>query len=137
MEPVEDAGALPGQVVAAFGQQPQDGGLVLGRHDPQRRMVQGDLGHASRIGGVALAATAAAQQPRPASQGGRHVQDLLAGRGQLLGDGSSQPVGALNREPPGRPPGDPGQELAEGAGVDQQPAVAQRPAGRVDGDGGE
>jgi hypothetical protein len=52
MQPVEDAGALPGQVVATLGQQPQDGGLVLGGHHAQRRAVQGGLGHAGGIGGV-------------------------------------------------------------------------------------
>jgi hypothetical protein len=99
--------------------------------------VQGDLGHAGRIRGVGLAATAAAQQPGPGRQGGRHVQDLLAGSGQLLGDGSSQPVGALDREPPHRPPAGPGHKLAEGAGMHQQPTLTQRSAGGVDGDGGE
>ena len=122
-------GAFAGQVVAAFGQQPQDGGLVLSRHDPQRRMVQGDLGDAGRVGGVGLAATAGRKQPGPGGQGGRHVQDLFAGGGQLLGDGSSQPIGALDGEPPGRPGLRPGHKLAEGAGIDQQPAVAQWRAG--------
>ena len=41
MEPVEDAGAFPGQVVTAFGQQPQDHGLVLGGHRTQGWAVQG------------------------------------------------------------------------------------------------
>jgi hypothetical protein len=91
MQPVEDAGALAGQVVTAFGQQPQDGGLVLGGHGAQPRAVQGDLGDAGRIGGVGLAATAGVQQPGPGRQGGRHVQDLLAGGGQLLGDGRPSP----------------------------------------------
>jgi hypothetical protein len=74
---------------------------------------------------------------RPGGQGGRHVQDLLAGGGQLLGDGPSQPEGALNGEPPGQPPSRPGRQLLERAGMHQQPAVAQRRARRVDGDGGE
>jgi hypothetical protein len=65
MEAVEDAGALAGQVVAAFGQQPQDAGLVLGGHRTQGCAVQGDLGDAGRIGGVGLAATALAEQPHP------------------------------------------------------------------------
>jgi hypothetical protein len=100
-------------------------------------MVEGGLGDAGRIGGVGLAATAGVQQPGPGGQGGRHIQDLLAGDGQLLGDGPSQPVGTLHREPPHRPPSSPRQELAEGAGIDQQPASAQRPTQRVDGDSGE
>ena len=137
MEPVEDAGALAGQVVTAFGQQPQDRGLVLGRHDPQHRIVQGDLGDAGRIRGVSLAATAAAEQPGPGGQGGWHVPDLFTGGGQLLGDGSSQPVGALDGEPPYRPPSGPGQKLAERTGIDQQPTLAQRRAGGVNSDGGE
>src|SRR6185503_12669773 len=62
------------------------------------RIVQGDLGDAGRVGGVGLAATAGVQQARPGGQGGRYVQDLLAGRGQLLGDRSSDPVGALGGE---------------------------------------
>jgi hypothetical protein len=99
--------------------------------------VQGDLGHAGRVSGVGLAATTDAQQPGPGGQGGRYVQDLFADGGQLLGDGSSQPEGTLDREPPGRPPSRPGHKLAERAGIHQQPTVAQRPAGGVDGDGGE
>jgi hypothetical protein len=78
--------------------------------------VQGDLGDAGRIRGVSLAATAAAEQPGPGGQGGWHVPDLFTGGGQLLGDGSSQPVGALDGEPPDRPPSGPGQKLAERTG---------------------
>jgi hypothetical protein len=133
VEAVEDAGALPGQVVATLGQQPQDAGLVLGRHHPQHRMVQGDLGDAGRVGGVGLASAADAQQPRPGRQGGRHVQDLFAGGGQLLGDGSSQPDG----EPPGRLSTGQGPQLPEGAGMHQRPTLAQRPAGEVDGNRGQ
>jgi len=130
-------GALPSQVVATFGHQPQDGGLVLGRHDPQHRIVQGDLGDTGRIRGVGLAATAGVQQPGPGGQGGRHVQDLLADGGQLLSDGSSQPVGALDREPPHRPPSSPRHKLADHAGIDQQPTLTQRRARGAHGDGGE
>ena len=137
MEPVEDAGAFAGQVVAAFDEQPQDRGLVFSGHRPQRRAVEGDLGDAGRVGGVGLAAPASAKQPGPGGQGGRHVQDLFAGGGQLLGDGPSQPEGTLNREPPGRPPGGPGRQLLERAGMHQQPASAQRRAGRVDGNRGQ
>jgi hypothetical protein len=136
MQPVEDAGAFAGQVVAAFGQQTQDRGLVFGGHRTQGWAVQGNLSDAGRIGGVALAPTADTQQPRPGGQAGRHVQDLLTGRRQLLGDGSSQPVGALNGEPR-RPPSGPGRQLAQGADVHQQPTVAQRRAGGVNSDGGE
>jgi hypothetical protein len=137
MEAVEDAGAFAGQVVAAFDQQPQDRGLVFCGHGAQPWAVQGGLGDASRIGGVGLAAPADAQQPGSGGQGGRHVQNLFTGGGQLLGDGASQPVGAINGEPPGRPPGGPGRKLAEGDGIHRQPMLAQRPAGRVDGDRGQ
>jgi hypothetical protein len=58
MQTVQDAGALAGQVVAAFGQQPQDAGLVLGSHRAQGWAVQGGLGDAGRIRDVGLAATA-------------------------------------------------------------------------------
>ena len=44
---------------------------------------------------------------------------------------------AANRSWTCRPPSGPGRQLVEGAGIDQQPMVAQRRARGADGDGGE
>jgi hypothetical protein len=126
VQPVEETGAFVGQVIAAFGQQPQDGGLVFGGDDAQVGAVQGDLGDAERVGGVGLAAPAGGQQPGPDRQGRRHVDDVFTGRRQLLGDPSAETACALDREPALRPCLRPLGQLSEGSGVDDEPALRDR-----------
>ena len=55
VEPVEQAGPFGGEVIAAFGQQPQDHRLVFGGDDAQTAvLVQGDLGDGVRVVGSVL-----------------------------------------------------------------------------------
>ena len=56
VEPVQGAGPLGHDVVAAFGEQPQDGGVVFGLDLVEASVVLGDGGDGGRIDRIGLAA---------------------------------------------------------------------------------
>nr|WP_229866319.1 hypothetical protein [Streptomyces spinoverrucosus] len=124
------------QVVVPLGQQPKDRALVLGHDGPQIVPEQGDLSHVEGVGGVGLAVAAGGQQPGPGRQRGGHVHHVLARGSQLLGEGAAQTAGAFNREAAFGPLLAPAQQLAEGAGVDDEAALGHLVARGIDGDGG-
>jgi Zn-dependent M28 family amino/carboxypeptidase len=95
-----------------------------------------DLGDVEGVLRVGLAVTAGGQQPGPGREGGGHVDDVLAGGGQLLGERAAQAAGALDREAAVGSLLAPARQLAEGPGVDDEPALGHLVAGGVDGDGG-
>jgi hypothetical protein len=130
VEPVEQAGPFGGEVVAAFGQQPQDHRLVFGGDDAQTAvLVQGDLGDGVRVVGVGLAASAGSQQPDAGGQGCRDVEHVLAGGGELLGDAAAETVRALDGELPLRPARRPREQGTQSASVDREPASPKPAAG--------
>jgi hypothetical protein len=99
-----------GQVVAAFGQQPQDGGLVLGYDLTQPRVVPGDVGDAGRVRGIGFCSGRrwpAAGRERPSWRARRRTVSLAAANCWAMP--RAEPIGAHNGEsalrPPGRPPG--------------------------------
>jgi hypothetical protein len=62
VKPVDHPAAFPGQLVAAIGQEPQHGALVLGADATQVGLALGDPGHAGRIDAVGPASVAAGEQ---------------------------------------------------------------------------
>jgi hypothetical protein len=137
MQPAQGPGALGDQVVAAVRQQPEDHGLVLEGDQAQLPVVDGGGGDRAGVGQVALAGAAGGQQPSSGGQGGRHVQDRLAGGDQELGDAAAQAVGPLHRPAPLRPSSRPGQQLGAGLAGGRQPLLAEPPAVGVKGGGGQ
>ena len=73
MEPVHRSGAFGDQVVASFGEQPQVGGVVLGRHPVQPVVVLSDGGDRCGVGDVGLARVPGAEQAGP---GGERCRDV-------------------------------------------------------------
>jgi hypothetical protein len=123
VETVDDTGPLAGQVVVPLGQQPQDRGLVLRGDLAQISAEERDLGHVESICGVGLPVPAGGQETCPGRQGGRHVNDILARGGRLLGKRPAETAGAFDREPAPRPLRAPVQKPTEGPGVDDEPPL--------------
>jgi len=111
------------QVVVTLGQQSQGRGLVHADHAPQIPWEQGDLDDVERVGGVGLAVAVGSQQ---ACSGRGDVDHVLARGGELLGERAAESAGALHDEPALRPGRAPLQESPDGAGVDDEPALATR-----------
>lgn len=136
VESVEDAGAFVDQVVPPLGQQPQDRGLVFLNNGAQVMAKECDLSDVEGVPGIGLAVSAGGQQPGPSRQGGGHVDHVLARGDQLLGERVAQAAGTLDRETTVGPLLAPVHQLAEGSGVDDEPALGHLVAGGVDGDSG-
>jgi hypothetical protein len=101
----------PGQVAVPLGPHLQHGGVVLGEHRAPGRGPQRRDRHRPGIVGVVLVGVTGLQQPHPGRQLGRHIQHLLTGSDQLLGQQMPQPGRALHRPGPPRPPRRPRQQL--------------------------
>jgi hypothetical protein len=104
METVDHSTALPGELVAAVGEEPQHGSVVLGADAAQIRLALGHSGDAGSVDGISLAPMAAIEQPGTGSQRRRHVEHGLLGYGQLLGEEVSETAGALHGPDPFGPP---------------------------------
>ena len=64
VQPVDDVGASPAELVTAVDQQPQRDRGVIGLHPPQSGGAQGDHGDAAGIDRVGLTALAGGEHPR-------------------------------------------------------------------------
>ncbi len=71
-----------------------------GCHRSQRRCPQRGHRHRQRVVGVVLVRSSRAQHPDPRRQRGRHVDDVLARRDELLGQQIAEPAGRLDRPRP-------------------------------------
>src|SRR6266566_9817034 len=91
VEPVDDAAALPGELVAAVRQEPQHGRVVLGADAAQPGLTHGNPSDAPRVEGVGLAPVATIEEAGPGGQRRRHVQHGLVGGDEPLGEEVSQP----------------------------------------------
>jgi hypothetical protein len=136
VEPIEQAGALIDQVIAPFGQQPQDRGLVFAADLAQVWSKQCDLRHVKGVGGVGLAVSAGGEQPGTRRQRGGNVDDVLAAGGELLSNTAAQAAGSFYSKASLRPLLAPGDQLPESPGVNREPALSDLVAGTVDGDCG-
>jgi hypothetical protein len=107
VKPIEQPHPFAGHVVAAFRQQPQSGVIAFGDDGAQLLVTDGRVRDAGGICSVGLAAAAGVQQAGERGERGRHVDDVLAGRGQQLSDAASQTGGAFDSEAALRPAGGP------------------------------
>ena len=111
MQPADGLVAGPGKVTMPLGPHLQHGGMILGEHRALGRGPQRGDRHREGVIRVILVGVPGLQQPHPGGQLGRHVQHLLTGGDQLLGEQMPQPGGALHRPGPLRPRRRPRQQL--------------------------
>ena len=132
VQPAGGLGAQRGQLAVAAGPDPQHGRVVIGGHLMAGGRAQ--RGHGDRAGVilVVLVRRPARQQPDPGAELGLHVEDLLAGRDELLGQHVAQAARALDRPGPVRPAGGPFQQPDGLPGRGPYRQLAQRHLGRVD-----
>ena len=131
VQPVDGAAALGGQLIAAIGEQPQHGAVVI-RGDPREVVaVLGDERDAASVDAVGLASVAALEHASAGGQRRRDVDDSLAGAEQLLGQQSPETAGALDRPDALRPVSRPCSKPGERRLVGQDTHLAQRGAGLV------
>ncbi|HEX7269602.1 MAG TPA: hypothetical protein VF256_19560 [Streptosporangiaceae bacterium] len=100
--------------------------MILGEHRAPGRGAQRRDRHREGIVGIVLIGVPGLQQPHPGGQLGRHIQHLLPGGNQLLGQQMPQPVRALHRPGPLRPPHRPRQQLLRLGRASIYPQLAQR-----------
>lgn len=112
-------------------------GLVLGGNLTQPRVVQGDVSDAGRVGDVGFGTSARGKQAGSRGQGRGHIDRVLAGGGELLGDAATESVGALDGEAPLGPSMRPAGELAARSCVDGEASCCHCLAGGVDRDRGQ
>jgi hypothetical protein len=136
VEPVDGLGAHGDQVLAAVGQQVQHDRVVLDADLPQPRRTLGGDRDRDRIVGVGLAAVAGRQHPDPGGELGRHVHHPLAVSDQLLGHGSADPVGTLDRPAPLRPAPSPLEQALIAGTCGGEALLVQQLAVVVEGGGG-
>ena len=130
------AAALGGQLVAAIGEQPQHGAVVVGRDAREVVAVLGDERDAARVDAVGLAAVAALEHAGAGGQRRGDVDDGLAGGDELLGQQPSQAAGALDRPDALRPSRGPRSQPRQRRAVGRHAQLAERGAGRVERDRG-
>ena len=106
VQPAGDLVAGPGQVPVPLGPDLQHGGVIVGGHVPPDLRPQRRDRHRQGVVRVVLVGVPGLQQPHPGGQLRRHIQHLLPGGDQLLGQQVPQPGGAFHRPGPlaARPP---------------------------------
>ena len=120
VQPVDRPAALGGQLVAAIGEQPQHGAVVVGRDAREVIAVLGNDCDAARVDAVALAAVAALEHAGAGGQRRGNVDDGLAGCDELLGQQPSKASGALDRPDALRPSRGPRSEPRQRRAVGRQ-----------------
>ena len=103
-------GPDPAQVAVALGPHLQHRGVIIRPDLAPRRRAQRSDSHRPGVVRVVLVHRAGGQQPHPGPQLGLHVQHLLTGRQQLLGQQVTQAPGTLDGPGPLRPGRRPGQQ---------------------------
>jgi hypothetical protein len=81
--------------------------------------------HRQGVVGIVLVRPSRAQHPHPSRQRRRHVQDLLAGADELLGQQVAEPTGRLDRPTPLLEPRRPRQQLVELAAARSHPQLRE------------
>lgn len=113
VQPVHGAASFPGQLVAAVGLQAQDPGVIVSCDAGQVEALGSDQGDAAGVDVVGLAAVAGLEQPGPRGEGGGHVDYVLAGSDEALGEQLTEAVGSLDRPAPLRPLSRPGEQAVD------------------------
>jgi hypothetical protein len=100
VQPGDDLGARPAELVAAVQQQAHRHGGVIDDDLPQTRGAQHDHGDAAGVDRVDLAALAGGEHPGSGGQLRRHLDDGLTIGEQPLGDVPADAVATLHRPDP-------------------------------------
>ena len=98
VQPADRAGPLGGDLMVAIGQQPQhDPMLIIGRDDVQRRCAPRHDRRRTGVVGVGLVDPAPLEQPHPRRQLGWHIDHMLTGADELLGEHRPHPRRPFDR----------------------------------------
>jgi hypothetical protein len=93
VEPADQPGPHPAEIVIALGQQPHDLG-VIGRFDPAQTLrAQGGDRHRQGVVGIVLIRTTRAEQADSRGQRRRDVDDVLSSVDELLGQQVAETAG--------------------------------------------
>ena len=111
MQPVECSAPLLGQFVATIRQQPEHAPVVICADSREIGSLCGDDRDRAGVDVVGLAAVAHLEGPHPRRQGRGHVDDMLAGGDESLGQQLTQAASAFDRPAALGPPGCPAQQL--------------------------
>ena len=135
MQATHRSGALAGEVVTTIGQHAQDDGLVVGHHGIQASVAERGDRSGQGVIGVVLLRAPGAEHPHACRQGRWHVDDVLAGGDELLGQQAAQAPGGLDGPPPLREALGPRQQLVALSARGLHPDGAKRYFIVVDGHG--
>ena len=97
LQPVDRLDPLAGELVAAVGEHPQRLELTVLDHHPQAFGADRDDGDGVGVQGVGLAVVAGVEEPHPRRELRRHIDHLLAGGDESLGQWTAGAVGSLDR----------------------------------------
>jgi hypothetical protein len=125
VDPADRSRARGDEVVVSLRQQPQHRSVVLEADLSQPRVAEGDDGSRAGIVAVGLVTVVVVQQPHTGSKLRWHVDHLLAGGDELLGEQRPGPGGALNGPQPRHEPVRPVQQTLSLLSVSRQ--VQHRP----------
>ncbi len=132
VQPAGGLGAEPGQLAVPAGPDPQHGRVVITPDLAAGGRAQRGDGDRAGVIGVILIRRPRRQEPDPGAQLGLHVQHLLVGRQELLGQHVTQPARALDGPGPLGPFRSPFQQLAGLIRRGPHAQLAERHLGRVD-----
>jgi hypothetical protein len=132
LEPVDGLDSSVGQLVAAVGEHPQRLELTIGCDHPQTWCARGNYRDRVRVQGIGLAVVAGVEEPDSSRQLRGHVDHLLAGLDQSLGQWASGAVGALDRPDAVRPLPDIAPQRGKAGVVSGEPAAPEQPFGGVE-----
>jgi hypothetical protein len=93
VEPVGGAVPFASEVEVPLGQDPQHDPMVGGLHGRQARRSERGDGDRAGVVGVVLVRPSRTEKPHPRRQRRRHVDDVLAGVDELLGEEVAEPAG--------------------------------------------
>ena len=96
MQPVDRSAPFAGQLVAAVRQQPQHATVIIRGDAGEIGALSGDERDGAGVDAVGLAAVSRLEGPHPRREGRGHIDDVLAGGDELLGQQLAQAAGALD-----------------------------------------
>ena len=95
VRPVDRLAPFAGQLVAAVRQQPQHATVIIRGDAGQIGALSGDERDRAGVDAVGLGAVSRLEGPHPRREGRGHVDDMLAGGDELLGQQLAQAAGAF------------------------------------------
>ena len=130
VQPVDRAAPFAGQLVAAVRQQPQHATVIIRGDAGKIGALSGDERDRAGVDAVGLAAVSRLEGPHPRREGRGHIDDVLAGGDELLGQQLAQAAGAFDAPAALGPLRRPAQQLLR-----CRAGCSQSDRGRLDGPG--